>query len=998
MDLELQRSLVESALEVPLMKGATWCVLSRKWYDAFRHFVGLHGATQSGAHPGRMFCGELLAGKELKEGLQEGEDYVVVPRGVFELLHGWYQGSDAITRVVIEEGEGSKAMLRVEVYLLKLRIVLCDGKGVLQKAHVAQYSKKERVHEVLAKQCARLGLDPSLTRVFTMDGEGDEILEETLLPPATVLEDALLAPMQRLCLQAKGATDKEWPPLPSDRLTKKANSATGGNTANAAGGNGGGSFFRRLFGKKESKDPSRSASTEAEAPIELNVPVAPAVVSRPELDNASVSVSESGGMCGLNNLGNTCFMNGAVQALLHADPLVRYFLAGHYKKELNKKNPLGMKGELAVALGDLVKEVWRSSGITAVAPKQLKHVIGRFAPQFQGYQQHDAHELLAFLLDGVHEDLNRVLQKPFVDLDADQLAADLDDKQRAQIFWNKHEQRNQSIIVDLFHAQLRSTINCPPANAGGCGRQSVTYDAFAYLSLPLPSLSSEKRFVEAAVVRDPALEYGAWFSEMPIKYSVEVTATDAIMDIVASLVSVCGEDPAQKHAIGSLSSGVNNLIMTEQLNHKVFKSYQAAQSASIVSSRDLLFGFSLPRGNNDLLYTYISFSHAKPYGAARDRYGSSESFGLPFMAAFLIDVPQPVLRIYQTCWRAVSCYVRDALWTTVGEPVFLAGESLSNEEILAVKSQLLAKGPPEGSVPAEGCWRVDHRQWEGQDDKTGKTVVRYQVLMNKKLLSEFPFKLRWSCDSFNSTCIRCGQRMCEGCDLAKTADEPGAQPEEHIVNFLALRGRLALVLFWEDETTRNETLDMAASLNVRLHASVKANRAVAANGGRKDGMTLQDCLSHFQLNEKLDHNNTWYCNVCKAHKEAWKMMQIHSLPTVLVIQLKRFKTTGHYRQKLNYPVVFPLSGLDMTPFVLAPREGGWVYDCFAVVNHSGDLGGGHYTAYAKHNVTGKWNLYDDGRVSPVTNESSITGSAAYILFYVRREAPPSAPPPTDAKL
>ena len=43
-------------------------------------------------------------------------------------------------------------------------------------------------------------------------------------------------------------------------------------------------------------------------------------------------------------------------------------------------------------------------------------VVGKFAPQFSGYQQHDSHELLAFLLDGLHEDLNLVRKKPFVDM------------------------------------------------------------------------------------------------------------------------------------------------------------------------------------------------------------------------------------------------------------------------------------------------------------------------------------------------------------------------------------------------------------------------------------------------------------------------------------------------------------------------------------------------------------------------------------------------------
>ena len=46
--------------------------------------------------------------------------------------------------------------------------------------------------------------------------------------------------------------------------------------------------------------------------------------------------------------------------------------------------------------------------------------VGRFAPQFSGYQQQDSQELLAFLLDGLHEDLNRVKKKPYVEIkDAD---------------------------------------------------------------------------------------------------------------------------------------------------------------------------------------------------------------------------------------------------------------------------------------------------------------------------------------------------------------------------------------------------------------------------------------------------------------------------------------------------------------------------------------------------------------------------------------------------
>ena len=45
----------------------------------------------------------------------------------------------------------------------------------------------------------------------------------------------------------------------------------------------------------------------------------------------------------------------------------------------------------------------------------LQIAVGRFKPEFSGYQQQDSQELMAFLLDGLHEDLNRIKRKPYVE-------------------------------------------------------------------------------------------------------------------------------------------------------------------------------------------------------------------------------------------------------------------------------------------------------------------------------------------------------------------------------------------------------------------------------------------------------------------------------------------------------------------------------------------------------------------------------------------------------
>jgi len=74
----------------------------------------------------------------------------------------------------------------------------------------------------------------------------------------------------------------------------------------------------------------------------------------------------------------------------------------------------------------------------------------------------------------------------------------------------------------------------------------------------------------------------------------------------------------------------------------------------------------------------------------------------------------------------------------------------------------------------------------------------------------------------------------------------------------------------------------------------------------------------------------------------------------------------------------------------SPTQAGdsMIYDCYAVSNHYGNMGFGHYTAYGKNPLTKKWYEFDDSRVSLV-NESDVKShvctSAAYNLFYRRRD-------------
>jgi ubiquitin carboxyl-terminal hydrolase 4/11/15 len=74
--------------------------------------------------------------------------------------------------------------------------------------------------------------------------------------------------------------------------------------------------------------------------------------------------------------------------------------------------------------------------------------------------------------------------------------------------------------------------------------------------------------------------------------------------------------------------------------------------------------------------------------------------------------------------------------------------------------------------------------------------------------------------------------------------------------------------------------------------------------------------------------------------------------------------------------------LDLTGRVEAPEEGkSLVYDLFAVDNHYGGLGGGHYTAYAKNFMTGLWNEYNGKLLQKTWNCCWTTMTNMYVFFF-----------------
>ncbi|KAI0448939.1 hypothetical protein F5B21DRAFT_520893 [Xylaria acuta] len=267
------------------------------------------------------------------------------------------------------------------------------------------------------------------------------------------------------------------------------------------------------------------------------------------------------GCVGLTNLGNTCYMNAALQCLRSVKELTRYFLAGEWEKELNKANVLAHNGDVAAAYAHLLKDIHKNPPPGSVAPRQFKNTIGRHAPQFSGYGQQDSQEFLGFLLDGLQEDLSRVKKKPYIEKpdSTDEMIGDpAAIRKMADEVWDITRKRDDSVIADLFTGLYKSTLVCPV-----CDKVSITFDPFNNLTLQLPTANKWNHTVKFFPL-----------NSKPIDIRVELDKHDSIK--------------ALKHFISARTGvPVERLHGCEEWSRKFYKHYLDSMTASEeITSRD----------------------------------------------------------------------------------------------------------------------------------------------------------------------------------------------------------------------------------------------------------------------------------------------------------------------------------------------------------------------------------------------------------------------------
>ena len=234
------------------------------------------------------------------------------------------------------------------------------------------------------------------------------------------------------------------------------------------------------------------------------------------LDEIPINEKENKhGLVGLNNLGDTCYMNTGLQCLSNCELLTKYILGKYYEKDINKTNPIGSQGEIIDKYAKLITHIWYGNK-NCLYPLQFKQAFGKVYQAFNDFRQQDSQEFISYLLDILHEDLNKVNNKPYIQ--EKDLSNDLSDEEIFKIKKELYMCRNQSFIADLIYGFYKSTVFCPNEN---CKNISKSFEPFSNISLSLLNESELRKIEEFKEEKNKLLglkELSVYFIPFKINY------------------------------------------------------------------------------------------------------------------------------------------------------------------------------------------------------------------------------------------------------------------------------------------------------------------------------------------------------------------------------------------------------------------------------------------------------------------------------------------------
>ena len=626
------------------------------------------------------------------------------------------------------------------------------------------------------------------------------------------------------------------------------------------------------------------------------------------------------GVCGGHNLGNTCFMNSSIACLSNCSELTAYFLTEKFKQNINKKNKQGLQGKLAYAWYDLLKQYWTTKTRTG-DPSAVKSTVAKKVKKFAGYGQQDSNEFMTEFLSILNEDLNKSDKKEYKELK--EKGNDETELDCAKRFWDLHLKRNDSIITDLFCGLLKSNVVCSE-----CGFNNITFDPFNTLTLAIPNRNYIKERIDKYM--DTSLFY------IP-KYCFGKSCTLAIH--------------------------VPKDIKYKDLGQEINKLDK--------------FGYKLDK----LIYIKVSDSKLKNIMDLNEEKGNKAEYIFAF-DDLRKNENTKIIPLYMYKSESISAFPRilfleeNATFAELKKQIyyyarnFITSPYTKNEEEKDSLDNKLQHLKNNNELKTEEREKYINDSIELIDKEFNKIFVEDK---DKEELNEyfndFPYKITLTKTFEDTNHIT----LFEGKNNLESLKELNITTDEDSIKSLLENKDYCINIILKHKSKYS-----IPKINLNSCVSFQGKDV----GARVKEINLDDLLDYFCSDEHLEKGNEWKCGNCHKRVNITKKFSIFYVPKLLIICLKRFAKSGYGYGKDDTHINFPIENLDMGKYICGPDKDHSKYDLFAVSQHYGGCGGGHYTAVCK-NIDGNWYSYNDSSVSSTSASSAIT-SAAYVLFYRRK--------------
>ena len=635
-----------------------------------------------------------------------------------------------------------------------------------------------------------------------------------------------------------------------------------------------------------------------------------------------LSKNSNHGRVGLGNMGNTCYMNSALQCLSNTEDLTKYFLFLSFKTEINNASSLSSKGSISKAYYNLIDSLWNEPN-DGILPKNFRITFCKKTGLFLNNEQQDSQEFLICLLDNLHEDLNRITNKKYQELEEQR--NNETDEEASQRWWNYYKSRENSIIVDLFQGQYKSTIKCLK-----CGKTSTSYDTYMSLGLPIPTQKTQ--------IQIKLLTEDLKFIDLNIKMNDKVQIKDIIKKAILFIDKEKYKKLLNKNNENDKDYEVpmdilyNNIEIIEfNDNFKMVNKYETAYeniNKCIIKKKD---------HTEVLLFDNLKLI---------DLYKNNNNTELIlFEKNINLDKDDYIINIY--------IY---PITTKKIEGIF----SSSNKDILLSYPIIV-------SIEME-------KSLEDLETLVFKKLEKFLKLNKKESIELCYPHLNKEWGKFKST-----ENICPLCQKKIDSSKKYCQLTNKKILISQLfnkQSKRPLIFFAKSQSYfgNKEFYKGIPLFNEKSTAEIKSSR---------NNLSVYDAFDLFNKEEYLEGDNQWYCNNCKQHQNAAKKIEIYKTPLYLIIQLKRFKQRNSFVRfimgsknttYINYKEV-----LNVNNFVVGPDKDKSIYDLYAITIHKEFMNGGHYIAFCKNK--GIWVTYDDEKVSRCENPIS---KDAYLLFYKKK--------------